>query len=74
MVLPAQDLGPIDLDSEEQAWLGYQPFLYGRGYQLRPRYRPGWVPSWRPGCHYDAEDALPLPVSPIGVHVAAMYL
>ncbi|EIW59529.1 uncharacterized protein TRAVEDRAFT_36912 [Trametes versicolor FP-101664 SS1] len=61
MALPLHDSGPIELDTEEQAWLAHQPFLYSRGYQLRPRYRPNWVPSWTPGFHYDAEDALLLP-------------
>ncbi|KAJ7666678.1 kinase-like domain-containing protein [Mycena polygramma] len=34
------------LSEEEQFWLDNQPFLLSRGYQLRPRYRPDWVPSW----------------------------
>ncbi|KAJ7474251.1 hypothetical protein FB451DRAFT_944957, partial [Mycena latifolia] len=29
----------------EREWAHYQPFLEGRGYMLRPRYRPGWVPE-----------------------------
>ncbi|KAJ7159948.1 kinase-like domain-containing protein [Mycena crocata] len=32
--------------NHEQFWVDSQPFLLARGYQLRPRYRPGWVPSW----------------------------
>ncbi|KAJ7440003.1 hypothetical protein B0H11DRAFT_2100523 [Mycena galericulata] len=32
--------------AHEQFWIDHQPFLLSRGYQLRPRYRPGWVPSW----------------------------
>ncbi|EPT00389.1 hypothetical protein FOMPIDRAFT_1049710 [Fomitopsis schrenkii] len=31
----------------ELSWTRRQPFLQSRGYMLRPRYRPGWVPSWR---------------------------
>ncbi|KAJ7664368.1 kinase-like domain-containing protein, partial [Mycena polygramma] len=34
------------LSKREQFWLDSQPFLLSRGYQLRPRYRPDWVPSW----------------------------
>ncbi|KAJ6489170.1 kinase-like domain-containing protein [Mycena vitilis] len=33
------------LSEEEQFWLDSQPFLLSHGYQLRPRYRPDWVPS-----------------------------
>ncbi|OCH84104.1 hypothetical protein OBBRIDRAFT_742165, partial [Obba rivulosa] len=28
-------------------WRDRQPWLQERGYALRPRYRPTWVPSWR---------------------------
>ncbi|CAK5263693.1 unnamed protein product [Mycena citricolor] len=31
---------------EEQVWVAHQPFLVAHGYQLRPRYRPDWTPSW----------------------------
>ena len=42
----------------ELAWQSRQPFLQSRGYTLRPRYRPGWIPSWRhTGAHpSDCED------------------
>ncbi|KAJ3541854.1 hypothetical protein NMY22_g3730 [Coprinellus aureogranulatus] len=30
----------------EEMWVPLYPFLLGRGYQLRPRYHPEWVPSW----------------------------
>ncbi|KAJ7220162.1 kinase-like domain-containing protein [Mycena pura] len=33
----------------EQFWVGSYEFLLSRGYQLRPRYHPGWVP----GKHYE---------------------
>lgn len=56
------------LDSEEKAWVRRQPFLESSGYMLRPRYRPGWVPSWTlPGNEEfdpeDFEDYESLPVS-----------
>ncbi|KAG8683192.1 hypothetical protein FRC08_014475 [Ceratobasidium sp. 394] len=35
------------LSEAERKWVHYQPYLYKKGYQLRPRYRPGWVPSWQ---------------------------
>ena len=31
----------------EKRWQARQPWLLERGYQLRPRFRPGWVPSWQ---------------------------
>ena len=30
----------------EVFWRDIQPWLYDKGYQLRPRYRPGWTPAW----------------------------
>jgi hypothetical protein len=30
----------------ERFWIALQPWLASCGYILRPRYRPGWVPSW----------------------------
>jgi hypothetical protein len=34
-------LSPIEV-----RWRDRQVFLQSRGYILRPRYRPGWIPSW----------------------------
>ncbi|CAE6446724.1 unnamed protein product [Rhizoctonia solani] len=34
------------LSTNERQWVEHQPYLLGKGYQLRPRYRPGWVRSW----------------------------
>lgn len=31
----------------ERRWRDRQRFLQSRGYILRPRYHPDWVPSWR---------------------------
>lgn len=28
-------------------WVDIQPFLLSRGYRLRPRYDPAWIPSWK---------------------------
>ena len=52
-------LGPVQRPPEEQAyydhlsllppeifWRDHQIWLAERGYMLRPRYRPGWTPSW----------------------------
>jgi hypothetical protein len=30
----------------EERWVDLYPFLLSKGYQLRPRYDPKWVPSW----------------------------
>lgn len=31
----------------ETWWRDHQKWLEEQGYMLRPRYRPGWTPSWR---------------------------
>ncbi|KIM71401.1 hypothetical protein PILCRDRAFT_17110 [Piloderma croceum F 1598] len=36
-----------DLGRYEYFWVDHQPFLLSCGYQLRPRYDPAWVPSWK---------------------------
>ena len=34
------------LNDCEKSWRGRYDFLLTRGYQLRPRYQPGWSGSW----------------------------
>ena len=49
----------------EEQWRDRQPMLEQRGYMLRPRYRPGWIPSWHkdPSLNRrDCEDAILAPV------------
>ncbi|PIL35983.1 hypothetical protein GSI_01643 [Ganoderma sinense ZZ0214-1] len=53
------------LSEPEAWWRDHQQWLEERGYMLRPRYRPGWQPSWivdprKP--RYDCEDMDP-PIS-----------
>ncbi|KZT13124.1 uncharacterized protein LAESUDRAFT_719438 [Laetiporus sulphureus 93-53] len=52
------------LRSWEAAWAERQPFLESRSYMLRPRYRPGWIPSWKgTGMHpMYFEDSITLPI------------
>ncbi|CAE7200045.1 unnamed protein product [Rhizoctonia solani] len=40
-------MAPEQLSNDERRWVGYQPYLLSKGYQLRDRYQPDWVPSWR---------------------------
>ncbi|EMD33666.1 hypothetical protein CERSUDRAFT_56679 [Gelatoporia subvermispora B] len=40
------NLPPGSLAPHEQYWKQRQPWLKERGYNLRPRYRPDWKPSW----------------------------
>ncbi len=50
----------------EARWRDKQEFLASKGYMLRPRYRPGWKPSWETDSsrHPDEfEDYYTLPVS-----------
>ncbi|KAF8490400.1 hypothetical protein JB92DRAFT_1306645 [Gautieria morchelliformis] len=42
-----QEAEPLyNLRPAERFWITLQPWLASCGYILRPRYRPGWVPSW----------------------------
>ncbi|TFY75712.1 hypothetical protein EWM64_g8300 [Hericium alpestre] len=34
------------LERPEVQWRHVQPWLESQGYMLRPRFRPGWIPSW----------------------------
>lgn len=45
---PALDLvlRPVKLNDSEVRWRDRYAFLLDRGFLLRPRYRPGWTPSW----------------------------
>ncbi|TBU48088.1 kinase-like domain-containing protein [Dichomitus squalens] len=54
---------PGELDQDEVWWRDHQVWLQERGYLLRPRYRPDWVPSWLAGKgkYYDYEDGQRLP-------------
>lgn len=43
----------------EEFWRDHQVWLAEKGYMLRPRYMPDWVPSWSSSRHvFDCEDAL----------------
>lgn len=58
------------LAAVEIAWRDRQPYLESRGYMLRPRYRPGWQPSWKldPTIRArHAEDSLSTHVSKSGL-------
>ncbi|KAI0775850.1 kinase-like domain-containing protein [Trametes elegans] len=50
---PAGSNFPGGLTDAECWWRDHQVWLQERGYMLRPRYRPGWVPSW----HKDADSS-----------------
>ncbi|KAI5827253.1 hypothetical protein K523DRAFT_247284 [Schizophyllum commune Tattone D] len=47
---------------EEEWWIRHEPWLKSRGYVLRPRFRPGWKPSWHtaknPHALWGAEDRI----------------
>ncbi|KAG9123216.1 hypothetical protein FRC07_000089, partial [Ceratobasidium sp. 392] len=52
---------------EEERWVSFQPYLLSKGYQLRPRYQPDWIPSWkisgaRPSDCEDSLDSMPVRV------------
>lgn len=39
--------GQYDLSDSEIWWRNRNQILEDRGYRLRPRLRPGWIPSWQ---------------------------
>ncbi|KAJ6621023.1 kinase-like domain-containing protein [Mycena sp. CBHHK59/15] len=45
-VTPPARRFPKIFTKHEQFWVDNQPFILSRGYRLRPRYDPDWVPSW----------------------------
>lgn len=47
--MPATERFEGDLTDGERFWVELQPWLRDAGYELRPRYQPGWTPSWLPG-------------------------
>ena len=56
---------PGDLGQDEEWWVERQEALERAGYMLRPRYRPGWTPSWAGTDNFflDFEDGQPTKVS-----------
>ncbi|CAE6455888.1 unnamed protein product [Rhizoctonia solani] len=51
----------------EERWVSYQPYLLSKGYRLRQRYQPDWIPSWkasglRASSCEDSIDSMPLRV------------
>ena len=59
------------LGPSESYWTRRQQFLVSKGYTLRPRYRPDWVPSWKRDPKtsiFDADDRHSVPVKSIALH------
>ncbi|QRV87122.1 kinase domain protein [Ceratobasidium sp. AG-Ba] len=50
---------PEERSEAEQRWVSFQPYLHSKGYRLRPRYQPDWIPSWTTTSAdpYDCEDS-----------------
>ena len=65
---------PGDLDESETWWVERQEALEVAGYMLRPRYRPGWIPSWRGTgkFHLDVEDGRSVSVSVFYANVVSV--
>lgn len=56
------------LSPNEAHWRDRQQYLQSKGYMLRPRYHPDWVPTWtlpeNAGMSpFECEDSVFLPVS-----------
>ncbi|KAJ6538812.1 hypothetical protein DFH09DRAFT_1176301 [Mycena vulgaris] len=45
--VPKRGEADYELSEAEKFWRDHQVWLKDCGYMLRPRYRPGWVPSWK---------------------------
>ena len=59
-------LAPVEI-----LWRDRQQYLESRGYMLRPRYRPGWQPSWKLDPTIQprhAEDSLSTHVSTLALY------
>lgn len=41
------EIGDFDLSPVEKRWSEDYEYLLSHGYQLRPRFHPGWTPTWR---------------------------
>jgi hypothetical protein len=56
---------PGEITTTEAWWVERQEALEQAGYMLRPRYRPGWTPSWAGTSKFyqDFEDGQSLLVS-----------
>ncbi|KDN39488.1 hypothetical protein RSAG8_08783, partial [Rhizoctonia solani AG-8 WAC10335] len=58
---------PDQRSEAEERWVSFQPYLFSKGYRLRPRYQPDWIPSWKgtntkPSDCEDSVDRMPLRV------------
>ncbi|CUA67659.1 hypothetical protein RSOLAG22IIIB_07506 [Rhizoctonia solani] len=58
---------PEKRSEAEERWVSFQPYLLSKGYRLRPRYQPDWVPSWKnttikPLKCEDSTDSIPVRV------------
>lgn len=55
------------LTSDEEKWRDRHPMLKAEGYELRPRLRPGWKPSWIESGKdpFECEDGEILPQRPL---------
>ncbi|KAJ1306322.1 hypothetical protein OPQ81_011019 [Rhizoctonia solani] len=58
---------PDKRSQAEERWVSFQPYLLSKGYRLRARYQPSWVPSWagtsiKPLHCEDSLDSIPIRV------------
>ncbi|CAE6438512.1 unnamed protein product [Rhizoctonia solani] len=58
---------PDKRSEAEERWVSFQPYLLSKGYRLRARYQPDWVPSWKgtsikPLHCEDSLDSMPMRV------------
>ena len=60
--LSEQPHDPTKLYESEVFWRNHQKWLEEHGYMLRPRLRPGWIPSWLESKKliFESEDGKPV--------------
>ncbi|CAE6386170.1 unnamed protein product [Rhizoctonia solani] len=53
-------LRPEERSEAENRWVAFQPYLQSKGYRLRPRFQPNWIPSWLRNMkdYRDCEDSV----------------
>ncbi len=65
------------LDEFEGFWRDRYDWLGSIGYQLRPRYKPGWIPSWRgtDKLRFNCEDGITVAVGgALAYHLTIRFL
>ena len=74
--LSEQPHDPTKLYNSEVFWRDHHKWLEEHGYMLRPRLRPGWIPSWLESKKHplECEDGKPLLVRIVNLSMSVTSL